>query len=280
MADFQLDRQLIFLIGPARSGTKILRDVLSRNSSIDKVAYDINFIWKHKNESWENDEIPPEALSAEKKVFVSKYLAKHLTDPNNFLIEKTVSNTIRVSYLLAMYPQAKFIFLLRDGYDVIESVYRQWFETPPKSYLIKKAREIPLSVLIKYVPKFIKNLASKKSQTYHWGVKVPGLDHIGSVEEKIAYQWMYCIRSMSRHKEMLPNDNLYTIRYEDLAQNPKKEVGKILQFISPELKLEGMDLSDISSRSIGKGRKNLSAEQMALIQEKLREGQTYLNDLI
>lgn len=274
------DEKYVFLIGPARSGTKILRDVLSRNGSIDKVDYDINFIWKHYNDKVQDDVLLPSMVTPRKKKFIQKYLLKQRTKPENFVIEKTVSNTIRVPYLIEMFPNAKFIFLLRDGVDVIESVFRQWYETPPRRYLLQKARSIPFSVLLSYGPKFIRNIAKKSSSTYYWGVQVPGLEAYKSTEEKIAYQWMYCVKCMNEHKSMIPSKNLHTVKYEELTENPRDVIDSVLKFISPELSSNDMDLSDISNRSVGKGAKNLSKDQHKLIEKHLQEGYTYYNDLL
>ena len=50
----------IILLGAARSGTKLLRDVIATHPNIGKVPYDINYIWRLGNEFIPHDELEPE----------------------------------------------------------------------------------------------------------------------------------------------------------------------------------------------------------------------------
>ena len=63
----------IFLIGAARSGTKILRDTISTHPDIERIGYDINFIWKRYNENIEHDELESKHFKPKFKKFIDKY---------------------------------------------------------------------------------------------------------------------------------------------------------------------------------------------------------------
>ena len=95
----------VFLIGAARSGTKILRDVLAAAAGVGKVPYDVNFVWTHGH-SLPHDVLPPEVISERQRRFVTGYLDRYADGPSPVVIEKTVGNSLRVPYLHAMFPDA------------------------------------------------------------------------------------------------------------------------------------------------------------------------------
>lgn len=111
----------IFLIGAARSGTKLLRDMLGRHPELDAIPYDINYLWRLGHEDLKHDELPDITDRARKAI--NRHLQQAGAD---FVVEKTVSNCFRVAPVARAFPEARFIFLVRDGYDVTESAVRQW----------------------------------------------------------------------------------------------------------------------------------------------------------
>src|SRR5690606_10926125 len=175
----------------ARSGTKIVRDVLSTHPAINAVPYDINFIWRTGNEELPHDELAPIDYKVRAHRRITRYLAKYLGN-SRFLIEKTVSNTIRIPFLLEHYPNAKFIFLYRNGMDVCESVMRQWNAPSDKRYLMKKLYHVPLREILTYGVKYALRTFGKKPHTYFWGVNYPELKSDAKTypfEVLIAHQW-------------------------------------------------------------------------------------------
>ncbi|MEM9820470.1 MAG: sulfotransferase, partial [Bacteroidota bacterium] len=145
--------QPIILIGPARSGTKIMRDTIATHPSIAKVGFDINFIWKRFNEGMSHDALEAEQATDKVQRYIRKYFAKQ-AEGKPFVIEKTVSNTLRIPFVLRAFPDAKFIFLYRDGRDAVESVVRQWGVAPDNSYLVKKFLSVPFFDVLPYVIKY------------------------------------------------------------------------------------------------------------------------------
>jgi len=57
------ERRFVFLIGAARSGTKFLRDTIAHSEDVAEVPYDINYVWRHGNETCPHDEIAPDDIS-------------------------------------------------------------------------------------------------------------------------------------------------------------------------------------------------------------------------
>ena len=53
----------IIIIGAARSGTKILRDVLAEASGVGCVPYDIGFVWRYGNQRVPHDVLDPATVT-------------------------------------------------------------------------------------------------------------------------------------------------------------------------------------------------------------------------
>ena len=107
-----------------------------------------------------NDCLPVDLLTDKIKKFIRKTvgsLAK--SKAGDILIEKTVSNALRVAYVNEVFPQARFIHLIRDGRDVTESAMRLWQAKPDWKSLRRKLLGMPLSN-IGYVWWFARNFIS------------------------------------------------------------------------------------------------------------------------
>ncbi|WGF92203.1 sulfotransferase family protein [Aequorivita marisscotiae] len=267
--------QPIFLIGAARSGTKILRDTIATNSEIEKIEYDINFIWKRFNEDIDHDELEVRDVKPQFKRFIFKYFNKKAKN-KPFLIEKTVGNSLRIPFLLEIFPNAKFIILYRDGRDVVESVVRQWGEAPSNSYLFKKLFSIPIfqvfPFLLTYAYDTLKiKLGLVPSKKYLWGVQYKGcwndLDKFTALEF-CTKQWNQCTESIIKHRAKIKVENRLDIYYENLVKNPKNEFFRIADFLN--LNEEDFDYSTLKSSNIGKSKNKLSNKDYEELNNRLK----------
>ncbi len=231
----------IIIIGAARSGTKFLRDVLASGEKTAVVPYDVNYVWR-RGVAWDHDDIlDPEALTERRKKFIVKSLAgiAHL-GPDQRLIEKTVANTLRVPFVDAVYPDAVFVHLIRNGGDVTESAMRQWKAPPNWRNLIKKAREMPLGNL-DYIAWFgfntLRGLARGNKGGNVWGPRYPGIEQDAtsrSLAEVCALQWKNCIETASADLDKIDQQRVFNIRYEDLVAGPDALEGLVENLGLPE----------------------------------------------
>jgi len=268
----------IFLIGAARSGTKMLRDVIASHPAIDRVPYDINFIWRLGNESLAHDELIPDHVTPriagriQKKLFAYKQGAP-------FLIEKTVSNSLRVPFVDAIFPDAKYIFLFRDGRDVVESTYRQWNAPPDWNYLLEKALVFPLLDAPGYAWRYGMNLIRKGSPVAHktvtWGPRYEGIDQDVATKDLIevcAIQWSRCVERAYSSLQTLGAAKALKIKYEDFVSRPQHHLIKIAEFIGIDphpYRREGI-VDSIRTDNIGRGWRRLSSKQQEQVSRVLR----------
>lgn len=268
--------QPIFLIGAARSGTKILRDTISTHPEIEKIGYDINFIWKRYNEDIPHDELEVHHVKPKFIRFIRGYFKSKVKD-KNFLIEKTVGNTLRIPFLLEVFPEAKFIILYRDGRDVVESVIRQWGVAPDNKYLFKKLVSVPflqvMPFLFQYGVDTLKiKLGLSPREKYIWGVRHKNWEkdlESDSLLEFCSKQWNYCVQAILQNKNKIKDHNKIEIYYEDLVKQPSIEFGKIAEFLN--LNVDDFNYSNIKNSNIGKSKSKMS-------EDEYKELNTYLED--
>src|SRR5690606_11626506 len=140
----------LIIIGAARSGTNILRDTLARLPGFETWDCDeINPIWRHGNTGWPNDEIPADRTHGRVKPYIRRQFLKlwRRSGKPAFVIEKTCANTLRVPFVDAVLPEAKYLHLVRNGFDVVASSRKRWkgeLEVPSLPYFLAKAKYVPL----------------------------------------------------------------------------------------------------------------------------------------
>jgi hypothetical protein len=221
------ERLPVFLIGAGRSGTKFLRSCLAASEDVDIIPYDINYVWRYGNETLSHDEFKPTDVTPN----IANYIKNILPTLSNtqkltarFLVEKSVPNTLRVSFINEVFPEAKFIHIVRDGRAVIESSVRQWKEPVSKVYLFQKLKYFPWRNY-RYAYWFVCNLIKSKlfNQPPIWGPRYEGIEEdvsLLSVEEVCAKQWSRCVDVVGKQLKELDQNRVLIISFESLMSKP------------------------------------------------------------
>ena len=233
----------ILLIGAARSGTKFLRSLLAAGAGVKAVPYDVNYVWRYGHEDAPDDRLDPAEMTQAQRAFIRKtipQLAK--AGPRDVVVEKTVSNTLRIPYAAKAFPEARFVHLIRDGRDVAESAMRQWQAPPDWSALFEKLRGMPLANL-GYVAWFAKNFVSGMARGrgggHVWGPRFAGIEDFAATHtlaETCAAQWAQSVTQASADLAHLPEGQVYEIRYEDLIADARalRTLAEALDLPEPE----------------------------------------------
>lgn len=220
----------VVLLGAARSGTKFLRSVVSAPEHFCATPFDSNHIWRIGNARAPHDELDATALAEADARTIRRALWK-LACParddrkGRVLVEKTVSNALRPEFVERVLPGARYIVLLRDGRDVIESTYRMWVSPPHGMGLRKKLASLPLGAF-PYAVWYGANMAAGKMRGRGvgiWGVRYKGIqDDLKnlSLPEVCAYQWFYSVSTSLRFAAMLPASRCTTVRFESFVNDP------------------------------------------------------------
>lgn len=218
----------IIIVGAARSGTKFLRDVLGAAEGVSFVPYDVNYVWRYGAEDVSHDVLDPTTLTDVRKEFIRKTLPSLAkARKGDVLIEKTVSNTLRLPFVHEVFPNARYVHLIRDGRDVAESAMRQWEAPPNWSALFTKLRGMPLAnigYVFWFARNFIAGRAAGRNGGNVWGPRFPGIEEIeerDGLAAVCAQQWVESVAAAHRDLMAMPRaqGRVFEIRYDDLIRD-------------------------------------------------------------
>jgi hypothetical protein len=240
-----------FIVGTGRCGTQMLRNLLSTNQSI-KITPETHFIpvlyekfglntlsfddfyevldntFDSKGNSFlknclldaKHDD--PNDFYIKFKSYIDKYNENYniknylemffiyIYGQNSFIGDKTPHYGIWINDIKKIWPDAKIIHLVRDGVNTAESMtnhngFRNTIESKIDVY----------------------NLCKFK---YHNKDQKISLDSKVSIEDALIF-WEKVILKTIEELDKLPEEDVLTIKYEDLILFPAREVVKIAEFL-------------------------------------------------
>jgi hypothetical protein len=274
--------QKIIIIGAPRSGTNMLRDVLCSFNKIGTWPCDeINYIWRHGNVSYPSDQIPVSKVTPKIKNYINRKFEQiqKLYDLD-IVIEKTCANSLRVPFVDAVVPAAKYIYIYRDGLDATGSAKLCWQAQLDWSYILKKVKYVPKTDLPYYGFRYFYNrlykLLSKDQRQAFWGPAPDNMKELlisGSLNEVCALQWQACVNEADQAFAKMPKEKVCSVKYEDFVRKPQESLKSILQFISYPANDESLQIavSRVNDKSIGKGRQQLSQDETSKLESLVIE---------
>lgn len=271
-----MNYQPVIIIGAPRSGTNMLRDILCELPGVATWPCDeINYIWRHGNVEQETDEFCAERVSPSVKKFIRNEFDNFAKKGNlNVLVEKTCANSLRVPFIEKIVPEAKYIFIVRDGIDVVGSAMLRWTAELDIPYILKKVRYVPISDLpyygFRYFGSRLYKLVSGQKRLSFWGPQFNGLHEAlknYSLEEVCALQWQRCVDLSEEAFSGMPEDRVVKVKYEDFVTKPAEELIRILVALNIPFEATEVEASVrlVSARSLGKGRKALNQNQLKAV---------------
>lgn len=213
-----LDRP-VFIIGAPRSGTSLLYAILRQSSRLKHYPGESHEIWEADYHpalrGWDSNALSAEDLTddAAARIRRSFFL---VTGRKHRLLDKTPRNALRVPFVDALFPDANYIFLRRDGRENVNSLINAWRTPRYRTYELPDGHSIP-----GVDPRWWKF------------VLYPGwrADRNGPLEVVCAKQWVSSNDHALAASKEVGADRWVGIRYEDLVDDPIGEVGRILEFL-------------------------------------------------
>ena len=278
------DYQPVVIIGAPRSGTNMLRDVLC---SLEGVATwpcdEINYIWRHGNLRYPSDELPPERATEPVRRYIRRqfdWVARRYGVET--VVEKTCANSLRVPFVDAVVPEAKYLFIRRDGLDAVGSAMDRWTAPLDIPYLARKARFVPAMDLPYYAGRYfwsrVYRLFSREQRLAFWGPQMDDMEHLlarYSLDEVCAIQWQRCVEQSRQAFEAMDSSRWLEVGYEDFVSRPDMAIQRIADFAELEATPESLAeaAAGVRTSSVGKGQTLLGDEACSrlvpLIQEPM-----------
>ena len=266
------------IVGAPRSGTNMLRDVLTSLAGIETWPCDeINYIWRHGNVRYPSDELPVQLATEPVRLYVRRCFESIYKKTNaEVVVEKTCANSLRVPFVDAVIPEAKYLFIYRDGIDATGSAKLRWTAKLDVPYILEKVRFVPKMDLPYYALRYFwarfYRFFSKEKRLAFWG---PALDDMQDIlqkhdlDEVCALQWQKCVEQSENAFSTMPEGKVLRIRYEDFVRAPKEELQRILDFMGREVSDESISsaVAAVSAKSLGKGRQSLGEAKVKQLEE-------------
>lgn len=273
----------IIIIGAARSGTNALRDSLVRFPGIATWPCDeINYVWRRGNARWPDDEIPPDRAVPEAQRYIRRsfdWVAR--TRQACIVVEKTCANTLRVPFVERILPDARYIYIVRDGRDVTASAAKRWTASLDLPYLFAKARFVPAADLPYYACRYLANRVhrhlSPDRRLAFWGPRFCGMDkeiqNGRSVLELCALQWAHSVDQADAAFTGFSHDRVFRVRYEEFVRMPKQILADLADFLGIDVVDQQVEMAaaGITRASVGKGLCEFDDDARTKIDEFLRD---------
>jgi LPS sulfotransferase NodH len=135
-------------------------------------------------------DVPPADVARWKRTLY-QFLQKVTFAERKRLIIKSPPHTARVRTLLEMFPEARFVYLVRDPYALFASTVHLW----------------------------------RRLYETH-GMQVPNYE---GIEEYVLRTFVRIRERFEQDRELIPPGRLYEVRYEDLVQDPLARLSEIYQ---------------------------------------------------
>lgn len=261
----------VVIIGAPRSGTNMLRDVLTTLPGHTTWPCDeINLIWRHGNRDAHSDEL--EARHARPEV--RRYLRRQFDRVRGgaqTVVEKTCANSLRVEFVHRALPDARLVLITRDGFDAAASAMSRWHAPLDWGYTAAKARWVPPSDLPHYGVGFVRDRLRKRaaarsgstpSSAGWWGPRPHDWRQLSSahpLDEICMIQWHRCVEASRRDLARLPAAQVHHVTYESFVREPATELRRLLDFLGTPERYDAEAVAAVSAASIGKGRAGFSA---------------------
>jgi hypothetical protein len=233
--------QFVVVVGAARSGTKFLRDLIGSSRICRTVPFDVNYVWRHGFDGQANDELSITDIDNAKARRVRRSLEQlsgwRASSAETMIVEKTVSNCLRVPVVDRALPGVRFVHLIRDGRDVAESCYRQWNAPFSWRYAMQKLRYVPWSnrrYLLWYARNLVGGRLAGRRGVRLWGVRYRGIEHDlehESLETICTRQWSHCVKVARRDLQNTLPGRCLELRYEDLVSD-ETVVERVCDFLN------------------------------------------------
>jgi len=205
----------VFVVGCSRSGTTITYETLASAPEFLSFGWEIPQFWDDLygplNNRWQSEAATATDAKPEHRDAALRFFYQRLG--KGWVLDKTCINVMRIPYLYTLFPQAKFVFIQRDGRDNISSMMDGW----------RWGRTDGAFGLVQFFGTFPEPVAIHGGEFKEWHFFLPpGWRNYNqaSLEEVCAFQWVSANRMALDAKRIIPSGQWIQLRYEDLFQRP------------------------------------------------------------
>ncbi len=243
----------IFVIGTGRSGTTVLGVVLSMHEQVGflnepkaiwHTIYDHEDLIGSYSQDKANYRLDADDVTQSTVNTANRLFGAYLTAvASSRLVDKYPELVFRVPFVQKIFPDAKFIFLVRNGWDTCQSIdnWSKRLGTDVKDDthdwwgVNNRKWHLMVDQIVATNPDLQPHLATIKNYSDHTNMA--------------AVEWIVTMQEGLKLVDRF-GDNIYLLKYEDLASQPKNSLQNLLDFceLPPDEKMFAYAESTLSTR--------------------------------
>lgn len=292
-----------FIIGAPRSGTTILGKMLDIHPDIRQWV-EPYFVWDRYFRGAPDDHRTAQDGTPDvcNRIY-NDFFTYWKKQKESIIIDKSPRNSLKIGLILKIFPQARFIHILRDGRDVILSIFKRWKRLEIEFGGKGQSAFDPVLVFRRMVEHLTNQSGTLNKARSLWHETRGHFDknkhlnrlrwdgHAGfgprfkdwreifyntSLLEFNAHQWLKCVQEIQENRVHIPSGQFMEIRYEDLITSPVEVVGGILDYLEIGQSNGYYErLPEMNANNSGKWKHDFTGEQLnrilPVIGEKLVE---------
>ena len=204
----------ILLVGCPRSGTSALLQAF-RSPELGSVQAEGHILWDPFHpKPRDSDALDAGDVTDRERAYV--YWAIRLFVRGRRLLDKTPENCLRLPYLDALFPDARFVFLRRRAADNVNSLIEGWRARPR---FVTHRLPVPLETIGLPDPQL-------------WSFALfPGWREVVSapLEEICARQYVACNEAVLSARARMDATRWLDVAYEELVASPEAEIRRLFE---------------------------------------------------
>jgi hypothetical protein len=214
----------VFIVGSGRSGTQMMDKMLSLTGEVDSNhEYMCNYVQPLAVKYYLNLLSRDEVLEQVKSIFSS---AINYSDKLIWIDSSNKTSWI-IDILAELFPEARFVHIVRDGRKVVSSFYHKLHD---ECY-----EDRSVSILQSWVNSPLDNIEPPPEKKYWWNLPKKDSEFSNEFQnfnqfERICFHWGEVTRTIISMFEKIDNSSHITFRLEDLIVQPA-QLRKLCGFI-------------------------------------------------